>query len=63
MMFQILVLKTFKNIVLEIQQLVTCLVCTNIDCGLAYLTICEIVTLLKRSRQQFTWNYREEEYI
>lgn len=63
MVFQILVLKTFKNIVLEIQQLVTCLVCTNIDFGLAYLTICEIVTLLKRSRQQFTWNYREEGYI
>ena len=63
MVFQILVLKKFKNIVLEIQQLVTCLVCTNIDFGLAYLTICDIVTLLKISRQQFTWNYREEGYI
>ena len=43
MEFQILILGKFRTIVLEIQQLMTCLVCSNIDFGLAYLTIYDIV--------------------
>lgn len=43
MEYQILVLGKFRAIVLEIRQLMTCLVCTNIDFSLAYLTIYDIV--------------------
>lgn len=43
MEFQILILGKFRTIVLEIQQLMTCLVCSSIDFGLAYLTIYDIV--------------------
>ena len=43
MEFQIWVLRKFRTIVSEIQPLMTCLVCTNIDFALAYLTIYDIV--------------------
>lgn len=43
MEFQILVFREFRIIVSEIQQLMTCLVCTNLDFALVYLTIYDIV--------------------